>query len=117
MHKDNLIVAKSYAFAIRVVNANQYLRRSKREFIISKQLLRSGTSIGALVYESKFAQSKADFINKLSIALKEANETQYWIMLLRDTEILEQNQATSLLGDVKELTAILVTIIKSLKDS
>lgn len=77
--------------------------------------MRSGTSIGALVAESKFAQSRADFISKLHIALKEANETQYWIMLLRDTEILTSDIANSLLKDAQELTALLVAIIKSSK--
>lgn len=113
--EDNIIAEKSYSFAIRIVRANQYLRKNKQEFIISKQLLRSGTSIGALVFESKFAQSKADFINKLHIALKEANETQYWIMLLKDTDILDAKIASSLLTDAKEITAILVSIIKSSK--
>lgn len=113
MREDNVIADKSYAFAIRIVKANEYLRKNHKEFIISKQLMRSGTSIGALVFESEFAQSKADFINKLNIALKEANETQYWIMLLRDTDILSTKIANSLLADAREITAILVAIIKS----
>ena len=86
MKKDNVLHEKSYTFAIRIVRLNKYLTSQKKEYILSKQILRSGTSIGALVSESKFAQSSPDFINKLSISLKEANETHYWIKLLKDTD-------------------------------
>lgn len=78
---------KSYAFAIRIVKLAQYLQKDKCEFTLAKQVLRSGTSVGALIRESEFAQSKPDFLHKLSIALKEANETEYWISLLRDTDL------------------------------
>jgi four helix bundle protein len=86
MIKDNVIEYKTYSFANRIVKAYRYLTKEQKEFILSKQLLRSGTAIGALVREAKFAQSKADFINKMSIALKEANETKYWLSLLYDNE-------------------------------
>ncbi len=83
--KESIIKQKSYLFAIRIVNLYKFLKEEKKEFVLSKQLLRSGTAIGALVSESKFAQSTADFINKASIALKEANETLYWLNLLKGT--------------------------------
>ena len=82
--KESPLKDKSYAFAIRIVRLSQYLQNHKKEFILSKQLLRSGTAIGALIRESEFAQSKADFIGKMSISLKEANETAYWLSLLKD---------------------------------
>ena len=80
---------KSYGFAIKIVNLSQLLFTEKKEFVLSKQLLRSGSAIGALIREAEFAQSKKDFINKMSIALKEANETLYWLDLLKDTHFLE----------------------------
>ena len=82
---DNIIRNKSYAFAIRIVNAYKFLTESKKEFVLSKQLLRSGTAIGALVAEAIHAQSGPDFLNKMNVALKEANETGYWLSLLKDT--------------------------------
>ena len=82
---DNVIYDKSYVFAIRVVRLYKYLVGEHKEYVLSKQVLRSGTAIGALVREAKFTQSKADFVNKMSIALKEANETSYWFDLLHDT--------------------------------
>ena len=112
---DNIIREKSYAFAIRIVNAYKFLTGSKREFVLSKQMLRSGTAIGALVSEAIHAQSKADFLNKMNIALKEANETEYWLSLLRDTDYIENGQYVSISGDCKELIALLVSIVKSMK--
>ncbi len=114
---DNIIYNKTYAFAVRIVNAYKYLTKDQKEFVISKQLLKSGTAIGALTREAKFAQSKADFISKMSIALKEANETLYWIELLHDTEYLAEHAFTSLHNDATELTAILVSIVKSSKSN
>lgn len=116
MIKDNAVEYKSYSFASRIIKAYKYLSEQKRERILSKQLLRSGTAIGALVCEAKFAQSKADFINKLSIALKEANETQYWLNLLHDNEYLDNNSFQSIYEDAKEITAILVSIVKTSKN-
>ena len=113
--KENIIKTKSYAFAVRIVKACQYLSKQQGEFVLSKQLLRSGTAIGALVAESENAQSKADFINKLNIALKEANETQYWLSLLKDTNFLEENVFVSMNSDCNELVTLLVSIIKTTK--
>ncbi|MDQ1325115.1 MAG: hypothetical protein QG564_239 [Campylobacterota bacterium] len=115
--KDNsLIYNKSYTFAIRIVKLARHLNKNKNEFILSKQILRSGTAIGALVSESKFAQSKADFKNKLMIALKEANETQYWINLLHDTEYITLKEFESLIDGNKEIVSLLVAITKTLKE-
>ena len=115
MKKDNVLHTKSYKFAIRVVKLSQYLVKEKKEYILSKQILRSGTAIGALVSESKFAQSKADFINKLMISLKEANETQYWINLIHDTNYISKQMYESLYSDIDELISLLVSITKTLK--
>ncbi len=112
---ESIISDKSYKFAIRIVHLYKYLSTEKKEFILSKQVLRSGTAIGALVSEGKFAQSTADFINKLSIALKEANETLYWLKLLKDTDYLNQDNFQSIYKDAEELVKILVSIIKSSK--
>lgn len=92
MKKDNLIKNKSFEFALEDVNLNKYLVTDKKEYVISKQLLRSGTSIGALVRESEYAESKADFIHKLSIALKEANESEYWLELLFASEYITKDK-------------------------
>jgi len=116
MEKDNILHAKSYAFAIRIVNLSQYLNNEKKEYILSKQILRSGTAIGALVSESKFAQSRADFMNKLMISLKEANETHYWINLLFDTHFISKEMHQSLFADIDELISLLVSITKTIKD-
>ncbi len=114
---DNVIHDKSYAFAIRVVNAYKYLSDTKREFVLSKQLLRSGTAIGALVAEAIHAQSKADFLNKMNVALKEANETNYWLSLLKDTDFLDEKVYASISLDCNELIAMLVSIVKTMKSS
>lgn len=112
---DNLLYNKSYSFAIRVVNAYKFLTKEKNEYVLSKQLLRNGTAIGALIREAKFAQSTADFINKLSISLKEANETQYWIELLHDTGYIDDTTFKSIYNEASELTALLVSIVKTTK--
>ena len=88
--KNNILQDKSYSFAIEIVKVSQKLISEKREFILSKQILRSGTTIGALIREAEFAQSKLDFIHKMSIALKEANETLYWLSLLKDTFFIDE---------------------------
>lgn len=106
---------KSYAFAIRIVRLTQYLQVEHKEYVLSRQILKSGTSIGALVREAKFAQSTLDFIHKLSIALKEANETFYWLSLLFDTNYIEEKLYNSLLKDCDELISILVSIVKTSK--
>ncbi len=108
---------KSYAFALRIVNLHKYLTTERREYVLSKQVLRSGTAIGALVREAEFGQSKADFIHKLSIALKEANETDYWLSLLKDSDYINQEMYDSLDPDIKELLRLLVASVKTAKDS
>jgi four helix bundle protein len=107
---------KSYAFAIRVVKLSQFLQSEKKEYVLSKQVLRSGTAIGALIREAEFGQSKADFVSKMSISLKEANETEYWICILKDTNYIEQNLFESMQTDCKELIAMLVSSIKTAKN-
>lgn len=114
---DNVVAVKSKAFAIRIIRLYQYLNESKSERIISKQLLRSGTSIGANVKEALQAQSKADFIAKLNIALKEASETEYWLELLNETDYITTDQYTSIYTDCEELLKLLTSIIKKTKEN
>ena len=111
----NIIEEKSFAFAIRIVNLYKHLNEAKKEFVLSKQLLRSGTSIGANVAEAEQAQSTPDFVSKMSIALKEASETKYWIRLLASTCYLTEAETVSILNDCVEIEKILVSIIKSSK--
>ena len=112
---NSILRDKSYLFAIRVVKLSQFLVKEKREYVLSKQLLRSGTAIGALIREAEFAQSKADFVNKMSISLKEANETLYWIDLLKDTDYLTEEAHLIHYNLNKELVAMLVSSIKTTK--
>ena len=112
----NAIADKSFKFAVRIVNLRKYLIDSKNEFVISKQLLRCGTSIGANIAEAEKAQSTADFYTKLTIALKEANETNYWLRLLNATDYLNDDEFKSIDIEATELIALLVSITKSLKD-
>ncbi len=114
---DSVLNSKSYVFAIHIVKLSQTLQKEKQEFVLSKQILRSGTAVGALIRESEYGQSRADFIHKLSIALKEAHETDYWISLLRDTGYLEYGISESLLSDCGELKALLISSIKTLKNN
>lgn len=109
---NNVIEEKSFDFAVRIVKLYRHLNNEKKEFTLSKQLLRSGTSIGANVTEAQKAQSTADFNAKLNIALKEANETEYWLRLLRKTDYLDDKEFNSIYTDVKEIIAILVSICK-----
>lgn len=115
MKRDNVIKTKSFKFAIRIVNLCKYLNSNKKEFVLSKQLLRSGTAVGALVRESEHAESRADFIHKLSISLKEANETEYWLELLSETEYINDSEFSSLQADLKEILKLLISIIKTSK--
>jgi four helix bundle protein len=113
--KDNVVVIKSKAFAIRIIRLYQYLLSEKKEYILSKQLLRSGTSIGANVKEAIQGQSKKDFTAKMQISLKEASETEYWLDLLHETGYLENNQFASINEDCIELIKLLTSIIKHSK--
>ena len=109
----NAIEEKSFAFAKEIISAYQVLSQEKKEFILSKQLLRAGTSIGANVAEAQYAQSKADFISKMSIAQKEAGETEYWLRLLRETDYLEEEIFLNLHEKVKEILRLLTSICKT----
>ncbi len=117
MKKDNVIVDKSFAFSIRIVRLAQYLKKEHKEFDLSKQVLRSGTSIGANVEEAIGGQSKKDFIAKLHISYKEAKETRYWIRLLAATDYLDPKLSESLLADVDELIRLLNAILQSTKEN
>ncbi len=108
---------KSKKFAIRIVNLYKYLCNEKKEFVLSKQILRSGTSIGANIAESECAASKKDFVAKIYIALKECNETAYWLELLRDTEYLNESEYNSLYSDCMEIRRILQSTTKTIETS
>ncbi len=110
---ENQIESKSFDFAVRIVNLYKFLTEQKKEFVLSKQLLRSGTSIGANVAEAQRGQSKADFVAKMSISLKEANETNYWLKLLYKTEYLTEQQFLSINNDITEIIKMLVAICKT----
>ena len=112
-----IIRVKSKAFAIRVVRMAQYLQEERHEFVISRQVLKSGTSIGANIRESRNAQSTADFISKLEIALKESDETEYWLEILYETNYISKDIFDSMIADNKELTAMLTSIIKTCKEN
>ncbi|MBQ8917502.1 MAG: four helix bundle protein [Oscillospiraceae bacterium] len=112
---ENIVEENSFRFAVRIVKLCQYLRSSKKEYALTKQLIRSGTSVGANVAEAQQAQSKADFVSKLNIALKEAVETNYWIRLLAATNYLTETEKSSILEDCEELQKILISIIKKSK--
>jgi four helix bundle protein len=113
--KDNLIKDKSFAFAVRIVKLCQYLNQEKREFVLAKQVLRSGTAIGALIREAEHGESRADFVHKLAIALKEANETHYWLELLHQTEYIDLKSFESINQDCTELLKLLTAIVKKTK--
>jgi four helix bundle protein len=110
-----MIRQKTIDFAIRIVNLYKYLCGEKREFVMSKQILRSGTSIGANVSESKNAQTDPDYLTKMNIALKEADETQYWLEILFQSKYITETEYNSLNQDLREIIAILVSIVKKLK--
>jgi four helix bundle protein len=115
MLRENIILDKSFKFAVRIVKLYKYLCDNKKEYILSKQLLRSGTSIGANINEAQAGQTKADFIAKMSIASKEARESKYWIDLLIKTDYLniENKQTKSLLNEIEELVKLLTSIVKN----
>ena len=115
--KENIIITKTEKFSDRIIRMFQYLTDTKKEKVMSRQICRSGTSIGANVAESKFAQSRADFISKLSIALKEANETLYWLNRLFKGGYINEKQFQSMINDCDSIVMILVKIIKTSKGS
>lgn len=117
MKEDNLIQSKSYAFAVRIIKVYQFLCYEKKEFVLSKQLLRCGTSVGANVEEAIGAQSQKDFFAKLTISYKEARETHYWLRLLKDTEYISVKQFQSLINDTDELLRIIGSIQKTIKNN
>jgi len=112
--RESILKNKSYSFAIRIVKLSQHLVSEHREFVLSRQVLKSGTAIGALIREAEFGQSRADFRSKMSIALKEANETDYWLSLLHDTDYLNEQLFSSLSRDCVELIKMLVATVKTL---
>lgn len=114
---ENIVIEKSFRFAIRVVNLCKYLKNEKKEYILSKQLMRSGTSVGANVRESQNAESKADFIHKLAISQKEADETLYWLELLKETDYITIEEFDSLESDANELLKIIRSIIITTKNN
>ena len=114
--KENLLIEKSIAFASRIIKLHQHLVKAKNEMTISKQIVRSGTSIGANINEANYAQSRADFISKMHIALKETAETEYWLKLLETTEYITEDMAKSLLDDCLEIKRILVATINTAKE-
>ena len=113
--KNNVLADKTVDFAVRIIKFYKYLFDEKKEYVLSKQVLRSGTSIGANVRESKNAQSNADFANKLNIALKEADEIQYWLEIMEKAGLVKEEQVSKLNEDLKEIIAILVSSLKTLK--
>ena len=115
MDMENNIQEKTFSFAVRIVNLCKLLREQRKEFVLSKQLLRSGTSIGANVMEAQNAQSRADFCSKLNIALKEATETKYWLRLLEATDYLSKTEFDSIFSDCVEIEKILVASVKSIR--
>ena len=117
MKDSNPVVQKSKAFAIRIIRLYQHLTVEKKEFILSKQVIRSGTSIGANIRESVRSQSTADFLAKMQISLKEADETQYWLELLRETDYISGKAADSLIADCEEIIRLVAAIVKTSKEN
>ena len=111
--KESVLRSKSYSFSVRIVRLSQFLVSEHKEYVLSKQILRSGTAIGALVREAEYGISKADFRNKMSIALKEANETEYWLLILRDTDYINEKMFRSLSVDCVELIKMLIATVKT----
>ena len=115
MKEENVIAEKSRRFGARIIKLYKYICETKKEYTLAKQILRSGTSIGANVHEAVYGQSREDFISKLSISLKEAHETEYWLELLKETDYIDEKQYESMAGDCIELKKILTSIIKNTK--
>lgn len=117
MKTENIVQKKSLTFAIRIVRLNQYLNNDKKEFVLSRQLLKSGTSVGANIHEALRGQSRSDFIAKMNIALKEIYETEYWLNLLFQTDYISKPEFESIFTDCRELTKLLTSIVKTTKDN
>ena len=117
MKENNIVEEKSFEFSVRIVNLYKYLTTARQEYVMAKQLLRSGTSIGANICEAQQAQSIMDFLSKMSIALKEAYESDYWLRLLQKTEYLNKDEYNSIISDCRAITKLLVTIVKSTKEN
>ncbi|GAB3010395.1 four helix bundle protein [Cyclobacterium sediminis] len=115
--KENIVKSKSFTFAVKTVRIYQFLCEQRKEFILSKQLLRSGTSVGAMIRESEHAESRKDFIHKLAIAQKEINETIYWIDLLKETNYLSEEQYIIIYTDAIELIKLITSILKTTKNN
>lgn len=115
--KENVVKSKSFAFAVRIVKLYQYLCEQKKEFVMSKQLLRCGTSVGAMIREAEHAESKNDFKHKMGIAQKEINEALYWLELLKAAELLSVEQFESINNDATEIIKLITTIIKTSKST
>lgn len=115
--KDNLVYNKAFDFAIKIVNIYKYLCNEKKEYVLSKQLVKSGTSIGANIMEGIYAQSKRDFLSKFSIALKECSETRYWLQLLETTKYIDNEIYNELINDCDEINKILTSIVKTTKSN
>ncbi|MDD3302185.1 MAG: four helix bundle protein [Candidatus Gracilibacteria bacterium] len=111
----SILKEKSYNFSLRIVKLYKFLCDEKKEFVISKQILRSGTSVGAMIREGEYAQSKLDFVNKMSVALKEINETGYWLDLLKDSGYLSEKEYISLYSDYEEIIKMLISTVKTSK--
>ena len=117
MKEENLVLKKSKAFAIRIIKLYQYLNDEKKEYVLSKQVLRSGTSIGANIKEAIRAQSTADFLSKMQIALKEASESEYWLELLTETNYIDSKASDSILEDCRELIRLITAIVRTSKEN
>jgi four helix bundle protein len=111
--KESPLKTKSYRFGVRIVRLSQFLVSDRKEYVLSRQILRAGTAIGALVREAEYGISKADFRNKMSIALKEANETEYWLLMLRETDYVDEKAFRSLQFDCVELIKMLIATVKT----
>ena len=117
MKEDNQVLQKSKAFAVRIIRLSQHLTEEKKEKVLSRQVLRSGTSIGANVKEAVRGQSTADFLSKMQIALKEASETEYWLELLAETDYLSEKASDSVLNDCRELIRLITAIVRTTKEN
>ena len=115
--KESILLEKSLNFALRIIKPSRYLQQEHKEYILSKQIVRSGTAIGALIREAQYAQSKADFLHKLTIALKETNETKYWLQLLVRSDYINEHMFQNIEPDAEELLKLLIASTKTVKNS